>query len=63
MSVVVRDAFRGTTPIGKGLFAAKAIKEGEKVAEMNPSKVKRFSKRDWDLYYQQKGLPHDATMI
>jgi len=62
MSVVIRDAFRGTIPIGKGLFAAKALKRGEPIAAMNPAKVKRFTKNQWKLYHQQKSLPHDAAI-
>ena len=62
MSVVIQEAYRGNVHIGQGLFAAKPIKRDEKVAAMNPKKVKRFSKKKWNEYHVNKGLPHDAAI-
>ena len=58
----VGDATRNGTSIGEGLFAKEDIEEGEEVVGMKVGKIQRFSERQWENHYPEKGLPHDAAI-
>ncbi len=56
-------AYRNGVNIGRGLFAKRSISIGEEVVGMKVGKISRFTKKQWEQFYPEKNLPHDAAIL